>query len=289
MAVAQAAQDAAHPAVVILFGSRARGDWREHSDVDLLVITEGEDKKVARHAAYGAARDYCRRNDLDLDVTVIDMTRAEFERCRRAKQHIAGQADTYGVVMSGESLEHRSGYDDGYPDHWPETIRRIRAAESWLQDYKERVESDHWNQQFMGFAAQQTVENALKGILSAHNETITYTHDLLQCWSSVLRLVAGNPAAFQLRQDGQLLFDYISCPNPSRPNGPQDWLTMYAGDYRYREPEVFMSRAEKLELYNLVKPLVEELVAHIYQLSGTNELDVYPDGLRPWERHQPEL
>ena len=52
LAAAQAAQDAARPAVVILFGSRARGDWREHSDIDLLVITEEEDTRVAQGAAH---------------------------------------------------------------------------------------------------------------------------------------------------------------------------------------------------------------------------------------------
>ena len=76
LAVARAAQEAARPAVVILFGSRARGDWREDSDVDLLVITEEADGRFARGIAYGAARDYCRHHDLSLDINAIDMTRA---------------------------------------------------------------------------------------------------------------------------------------------------------------------------------------------------------------------
>ena len=288
LAAAQAAQDAARPAVVILFGSRARGDWRKHSDIDLLVITEDDNIRAAEGAAYGAVASYLRSNDIDLSFDVIGMTRQNFERCRRAKQHIAGQADTYGVVMSGEELECRGGDEDGYPDHWPETARRIRYAESWLQDYTERVESDHWNQQLMGFAAQQAVENALKGALSAHNETATYTHDLLHSWRGVSRLEAGNPDAAELLQHGRDLFAYVDLPNPARPDGPQDWLTMYAAIYRYREPDGYMSRAEKLGLYNLIKPLVETLVEHIHRLSGTTERDVYPDGLRPWERHQPE-
>ena len=288
LAVAQAAQDHVRPAVVILFGSRARGDWREHSDIDLLVITEGEDGKQAAGAAYGAARDFCHLNGFELDVTTIPMTRREFERCRRAKQHIAGQADTYGVVMSGEELEYRSGYEDEYPDHWPETARRIRYAESWMENYNERIRIDHWDQQATLFEAQQAVENALKGILSAYNERVTYTHDLKNCWSGVVRLESGNPAAAESLQHGRELFDYVDCPNPARPDGPQDWLTLYAVRYRYTEPDEYMSRAEKLELYHLIKPFVEVLVEYAYRLSGTTEQDVYPDGLRPWERHQPE-
>ena len=40
--VAKAVYDALNPCVVILFGSRARGDFRRDSDVDLLVITDGD-------------------------------------------------------------------------------------------------------------------------------------------------------------------------------------------------------------------------------------------------------
>ena len=39
-AVARAVGDEVHPDRVILFGSRARGDFGPDSDVDLLVITD---------------------------------------------------------------------------------------------------------------------------------------------------------------------------------------------------------------------------------------------------------
>ena len=42
LAVALAAQKAVEPNTVILFGSRARGDHRPESDVDLLVICQKE-------------------------------------------------------------------------------------------------------------------------------------------------------------------------------------------------------------------------------------------------------
>ena len=38
LAAAKAAQDAVAPDTVILFGSRARGDHRPDSDVDLMVV-----------------------------------------------------------------------------------------------------------------------------------------------------------------------------------------------------------------------------------------------------------
>ena len=46
LAVARAAQEAAPHATVILFGSRARGDHRPDSDVDLMVIANTDDRMV---------------------------------------------------------------------------------------------------------------------------------------------------------------------------------------------------------------------------------------------------
>ena len=292
LAAARAAQAAAQPAVVIFFGSRARGDWQDHSDIDLLVIAEDKAKaRRAAAAAQAAINEWERENRSGLHVDIIPLTRQEFERCRRAKQHIAGQADTYGVVMSGTPLPPpTSGDGDEYPDHWPETARRIRAAERWLQDYYDLVESDYWDQQAMGFAAQQAVENALKGVLSARNESLSYTHNLLALWQELARLGEfQQEAAAEIRERGEGLFRYVAAPDPDNPRGPQDWLTLYSVRYRYIEPEDDLSRAERLELYHLVNPFVAALVQHIYRRSGgVTFRDVYPDGLRPWERHQPE-
>ncbi len=289
LAAAQAAQDAARPAVVVLFGSRARGDWRKDSDIDLLVITETEDTRTAQGAAYRGVQAWEKRRRSGLQVDIIPMTRLQFERCRRAKQHIAGQADTYGVVMSGEELEYRSRYEDGYPDHWPATINRIENAEIWLRNYNEMVDASHWDQAIMGMAAQQAVENALKGVLSCLNVATGYTHNLLDTWKELQSLAQFRQSApEELLIAGQSLFEYLKYPDPQRPGESLDWLTEYAAHYRYFRASYAMSQTGRLELQSLVNSLVESLVSHIYRLSGATPQDVYPDGLRPWERRQPE-
>ena len=93
-----------------------------------------------------------------------------------------------GLVMSGEELEHRQGCEDGYPDHWPATINRIQNAEVWLRNYNEMVDANHWHQAMMGMAAQQAVENALKGVLSVHNAATGYSHQLLDTWQKLQEL-----------------------------------------------------------------------------------------------------
>ena len=269
LAAAQAAQDAARPAVVILFGSWARGDWREHSDIDLLVITEEEDTRVAQGAAHWGIQVWEEQRHSGLQVDIIPMTRRQFERCRRAKQHIAGQADTYGVVMSGEELEYRSGYEDGYPDHWPATINRIEKAEIWLRNHNEMVDANHWHQAMIGMAAQQAVENALKGVLSCLNAATGYSHKLLENWQELQDLAQfRQQAPEELLTAGQALFEYLKYPDPQRPGEYLDWLTEYAAHYRYFRASYAMSQTDRLELQNLVNSFVESLLAHIYRLSG---------------------
>ena len=290
LAAAQAAQKAAWPAVVIFFGSRARGDWQEHSDIDLLVIAEDKTKaRRAAAAAQAAINEWERENRSGLHVDIIPLTRQEFERCRRAKQHIAGQADTYGVVMSGTPLPPLSGQEDEYPDHWPATVNRIRNAEVWLRDYNEMVDANHWHQALMGMAAQQAVENALKGVLSCLNAATGYSHQLLDTWQKLQGLAQfQEQAAPELLAAGAALFAYLQYPDPNRPGEYKDWLTEYAAHYRYAAPSVTMSSAQRRELQSRVNSFVDLLLAHIYRTGGVTFREVYPEGLRPWERQQPE-
>ena len=57
MAVARPAQEAASPNTVILFGSRARGDHSENSDVDLLIVCR-DTPIPAESRARRAVKDY---------------------------------------------------------------------------------------------------------------------------------------------------------------------------------------------------------------------------------------
>ena len=231
--IARVAQEWAKPAVVMLFGSRARGDYRDDSDIDLLVITDDAEPRKSVLAASAGVRSHRKQTGVVIPDDIIGMTRTRFNRCRLAKQHIAGQADSYGIVMSGERPEYDER-DDAYPDHWPETQRRIRATERWLKNYTERVESGHWDQEGMGFEAQQTVENALKGWLSCLNHNASYTHNLRDLWNELDKLgELDKEETRRIKEAGQRLFDYIEYSDPSYPEEIKDWLTNYAVIYRY--------------------------------------------------------
>jgi uncharacterized protein len=86
----------ANPQKVVLFGSRARGDHRPDSDIDLLVI---EDSPLPRHrrsiALYAALADL----PLDVDAEVVVYTPAEVEEWRNAGAAFVTTALREGTVL----------------------------------------------------------------------------------------------------------------------------------------------------------------------------------------------
>ena len=104
LAVARAAQRGAEPDTVILFGSRARGDHRENSDVDLLIVYK--DNFISPYAgAQKAVREYFKQNPPELTVNIIPISRDKFDHGRRAPNHLAGQALRDGIIMSEDKLD----------------------------------------------------------------------------------------------------------------------------------------------------------------------------------------
>ena len=63
----------ANPARVLAFGSRARGDDRKNSDLDLAVIVEKYDRKVDDRSVWRADIDVW----MDIDLLVYDLEREE--------------------------------------------------------------------------------------------------------------------------------------------------------------------------------------------------------------------
>jgi len=84
------------PAKIVLFGSRARGDHRPDSDIDLLVIKESP---LPRHRRaiplYAALADL----PLDVDAEVVVYTPAEVEEWRGASAAFVTTALREGTVL----------------------------------------------------------------------------------------------------------------------------------------------------------------------------------------------
>jgi HEPN domain-containing protein len=280
--IANAVQQAVRPDTVILHGSRARGDHAPDSDLDLLIISA---PGTIRATSSGkAAALYMGENPPVLELDVVSMTLDDFRKFRQAKQHIAGQADHWGIYMSGERLGYGNDYQDDYPEHWPATRQRLENAAEWQKHYNDMVEEDHWNQKLMGFSAQQGVENALRGILSAYNDPTIFRHDLNRIWERYVEHHgdATDPQDVELRQAVQEILDHTTYPDPNSNTGYSNWLVQYATEYRYNRSPRPMDHSQKLELQTLVNNAMDRLTERTHQISGTSEDDVFPDG-KPWE------
>lgn len=95
-------------AQVLLFGSRAAGNWQSGSDIDLAVI--GGDRGTAEEAL----AQMCAQGQpyAELPSTqIVHFTRAEFDKCRTSLPHIAGQVQRHGMTPAGKPLPPMEQYD----------------------------------------------------------------------------------------------------------------------------------------------------------------------------------
>ena len=246
-AVAKAVYDALRPRSVILFGSRARGDFRRDSDVDLLIITDDDrmDKDeymlACDAASAKSAEVYGARSPFGVDV--LNMSADTFRHCRRAKNHVAGQAARDGVDMNGEPVPP----DDQEPDNMPDIRQRVINTRRNLDDLRINVENSA-SQEIIGFLAQQTLENALKGWISALDDEYGNTHNL----SNLMAIIRMHPAEDESDAGERLR-----------------WLTNYAVKYRYWGVEIQMD--DRRELLHVVRETTLAIIGRIGELTGVME------------------
>ena len=244
-AVARAVGEAVHPDKVILFGSRARGDFSPDSDIDLLIITGTGpvSQQTYQRSSAAAHRKVEELYGDSISVDLIRMSEGAFHDGRRARNHVAGQAVRDGFDANGDKVT----YDNPQPTNWPDIRQRIANAERELSVLKILVEANS-AQEAIGFHAQQALENALKGWISALDTDYRNTHDLTKLAATVRQHPAENDTSA-----GERLA----------------WLTEYAVRYRYAGAEVVMD--DRFELLAAVTETVEAIIARIRVLTATEE------------------
>ncbi len=222
-AVARAVFEAIQPDLVILFGSRARGDYRPDSDIDLLILSSALDPEFQDKASRAAFSTMRQLFDPEINVEFLPMTSQQFHKARVAPNHVAGQACRDGVTMDGE---HPPFPPAGKPDDWPDIEQRFTVAWRNLHDLKLNIEAGA-SQELVGFLAQQTVENVLKGWISALGDPYRNLHDI----ADLTNVIRQHPSEVDTNAGESLT-----------------WLTKYAVTYRYEGARVEMeSPADLLE------------------------------------------
>ena len=165
--VARTIEEIATPDDIFLFGSRARGDWDDASDIDVFTIADADPATKERHrralkAGQSRAMELYGR---PIKIDLVRYSPADFERLRTARTHLTYHALKDGITMNCEPAAQSDRYPDVEPNNLPDVEQRfinyqrqILAAESLLE---QGLGYEEVGQQF-----QRCLENACKGLLA---------------------------------------------------------------------------------------------------------------------------
>ena len=217
MSVAHATHASEQPELTILFGSRARGDHHERSDIDIMLVQASEPndqyKEVATRRAENTARKIYGRH---LPVQLVWRTLNEFRERRRYTNSVETRAVREGTIMSGDpenpSAHNFEGEETEFD--WSPYDEHLRHAESHLEMFQLAARMAPHNDMGIGQQAQNTLEFAMKALLEAHEAPYEGTHNIAHLLGNIRR-----------GDDGLQNFSLSI---------PPDIYTAYEGDLQYR-------------------------------------------------------
>ena len=175
LAIAREIQNKARPTEIILGGSRAVGEHRPDSDVDLTAIAPDEDsakrtEEILQELLEG-------KHEVPV-VNVHTITRAEFYRLALQAQSFPGQAARYGVTPHGRSLDYRPKRNPTPEEIQELTLLWLGLAGSHMSLLKFLLEArELCHVKCLGKDAQWGLERAFKGLLAADNDPIWFRRD----------------------------------------------------------------------------------------------------------------
>lgn len=176
--------------------------------------------------------------------------------------------------MSSESLDYAPDWPDDEPKNWPDVKERLQAAYDWLENFDHMVENPHCTQRAYGFLAQQAVENALKGWISAADLGYDKVHDI----EEIVTLLLVDPAESDTGSADQLrrFLQYTRYEYPDAPGETRNWLPQYAVNYRYSGAAFQMDEQDRHEFRREVNEAVTAFIKRAQALTDTDDRDLRP-------------
>ena len=179
VAVAEKVNEFLRPDMTALFGSRARGDYHPHSDIDvMLVCRHPPTAKDVEKAQEQALEVYGRK----VAVQLVWRSPEEFREGRRYWNSIETRAVREGLKMSRNSEDH--GSSEEFNPEYAETERDWRQYQKFLldavtelDDFLYMVEGER-SDRSIGRHAQGAVENAMNALLEAWGERPGTNHEI---------------------------------------------------------------------------------------------------------------
>ena len=151
-----------------LFGSRARGDYRNNSDIDLLVIMEIEPTEEMHRRARRVQEELMPEAS---GIDIIRMSEPEFLRRIHLRNNMANTIVKEGCpVMPDENLNYRPEYGDEEVD-WDDVEKKMNdatGAASWIEAILQAGILDAGDDKQFGRVAQNALEFGYKALIAAH-------------------------------------------------------------------------------------------------------------------------
>ena len=258
--VAKALRDATDVECVILFGSRARGDWTERSDIDLMIIEPdtseliprmGEIQQTASELAKLAYQNF-------IDIDFVYLSRAEYERKSvHTLNHVARFARRDGAIMPRNPADFPGNDSADDPNHSDEPMeRRLRIADAntYYRAMHVMLDAGMANKVAV-YNAQQTLEHAMKALISAQEYEYPHTHELVELAADI----NSNDPNLNLR-----------------PNSDLKQLSNFAGGNRYGP--LLTPISDYTEMANRVTDDLNRIYDEITRLTGEDPWAVPPEG-----------
>jgi predicted nucleotidyltransferase/HEPN domain-containing protein len=232
----KAAAERYQPDQVILFGSAARGEMTEHSDIDLLVI------KLDHPTTSRIQHDTLRINGDQLDILTMNPRHAEAHRRTAATVQERALAEGITVHLPGPGREPVPVGQSWFTDE-DGMVRTTKLKPDKSKQFLDRAET-RWrtsnveenDEELRCYLRHQCLEQALKGIVTAQGRNFQHTHKLHELWTDA-------------ETDGETI-------RAARDDKLLARLTRYATTGRYDAPKVDEDKRTLAESQNLVEDVL---------------------------------
>lgn len=183
LSIAREMEERLRLAEIILLGSRAAGEHRRDSDVDLMAVCPDET------ALKETDRTLRRLLEGKYEVPVVNVTtttKEEFVRTVPLAQFQAGQAVRHGVTPDGKELDYQPEREPTADEIRQDAIFWLTLAEIHLESFSVLSEVEHLARTHIpAYQAQIALERAFKGLLSADNDGDRFRRDAAQMWRHI--------------------------------------------------------------------------------------------------------
>ncbi len=265
LAIGRIIQQRVHPAEIMLVGSRAIGDHRPDSDVDLTAIAP-DDESAERTKA--VLKELLARQYDDPVVNVMTITREEFQDQAPLAQSFAGQTARYGVTPDGKRLDYRPDREPAPVEIRELTLHWLRLAAMHLALVEHVLKRPTlWSVDFLGREAQWGLERSFKALLAAGNDAVRFRRDAAFLWRHV-------ESARPIRdREGVRPIENLLAATKT-----PDWLgcslTAFSLAYRRDTKYPDLSDGEREAVERWIRPALDGLITEALVRSGATREDL---------------